>query len=768
MLGLGVNKLWTSSGQKDEYAVLSQKAPLVAAFDDEYYRSNGSQTTFSDLITHSRTSNATMVDSDGLIKWGPHNLLTYSEDFTQWTDVRLTVDANEAVAPDGTLSADKITEDGSNNTHAVYQKTSQAAGLYTASVFAKAGERDFICIRISTDNDTKRYGVTFDLSDGTFGSDSSSGSPTQTSYSISDAGNGWYLISVSAYNSSGEVWNLIATSNSANPTYSVAVPTYLGDSSSGIYIWGGHLYRSDLGGMVDNPDRGDSYVPTTSSAVYLPRRGHHVYNGYEWVNEGVLAESEARTNLVVYSNDPTNADWTNVSNRISIGSNTSGGPYSSYRSLTVNADGAIAELYQVGKALSSGSNYCGWVVAKYSAGAPFLIINLYDTTDSNTYAWFDIQSGTVGTANAGITNHGVQSLGDGWYLCWAYKPAASTSGGIGIEIGDADGSITCDSGDAILFAGCQLEQGSTPSSYIPTSGSTVTRAAETFTIPSANLPWPTPQYIGDELVTNGTFDTDLSDWTVNGAVWESGQIKVTDSSAAYNRRAYQYISGLTVGKVYALTATIDQGTMTSYSSVQIRKQSDDGVVINTPVLDSGTFTVHFAYSTPVYINILVDTTSTSSKYAYFDNISVREINPLSVSIQMDGRMTYADEDSVTYLIFWQKSTSDNIQHYLDHRGALTGKFLTQQKASNISDTVGTADVYTPDILVPFNFSTRHGTTFVNNAVDGIASTANTTPVELPDLSTTDLILASDLMGTIKTFRIWDKDLGDTGIEVAST
>jgi hypothetical protein len=50
--------------------------------------------------------------------------------------------------------------------------------------------------------------------------------------------------------------------------------------------------------MVNNPDRGNSYVPTTSSAVYLPRRGHHVYNGSAWVNEGLLHESESRTNLI--------------------------------------------------------------------------------------------------------------------------------------------------------------------------------------------------------------------------------------------------------------------------------------------------------------------------------------------------------------------------------------------------------------------------------------------------------------------------------------
>jgi len=39
---------------------------------------------------------------------------------------------------------------------------------------------------------------------------------------------------------------------------------------------------------------------------------------------------------------------------------------------------------------------------------------------------------------------------------------------------------------------------------------------------------------------------------------------------------------------------------------------------------------------------------------------------------------------------------------------------------------------------------------------------------LPDLSTTDLNLAYDYMGTIKTFRMWADDLGDSGIEEASS
>jgi hypothetical protein len=42
----------------------------------------------------------------------------------------------------------------------------------------------------------------------------------------------------------------------------------------------------------------------------VPRIGHHIYNGSAWVNEGILHESEARTNLMTSSGDLTGTGWT--------------------------------------------------------------------------------------------------------------------------------------------------------------------------------------------------------------------------------------------------------------------------------------------------------------------------------------------------------------------------------------------------------------------------------------------------------------------------
>ena len=57
----------------------------------------GVATTFIDFT---RASNATVTDSDGRVKWAPHNLLTNSESFdaASWTKTLATVTANTLAA----------------------------------------------------------------------------------------------------------------------------------------------------------------------------------------------------------------------------------------------------------------------------------------------------------------------------------------------------------------------------------------------------------------------------------------------------------------------------------------------------------------------------------------------------------------------------------------------------------------------------------------------------------------------------------------------
>jgi hypothetical protein len=145
--------------------------------------------------------------------------------------------------------------------------------------------------------------------------------------------------------------------------------------------------------------------------------------------------------------------------------------------------------------------------------------------------------------------------------------------------------------------------------------------------------------------------------------------------------------------------------------------------------------------------------------------------PLAVSIQMDGTMTYADENATATVVFvnWFLDSSNSIINRLETDVGTGEPNFIQRAAGNVDTPSGlNANSYTPGTNVPFNIASRHGSTFINGAVDGTALTENDTPTALPDLSTTDLDLGPTFMGTIKTFRIWADDIGDVGIAEASS
>ena len=819
-IGVSVPKL-ISRAVKSAYSVLGKDPKLVADFDGEYYRANGGKTTFSTLITHARAGNATMTDGYGpelvtngtfdtdsgwakgtgwtisggvasgaatysylsqtgiltvgkiysvtytvsytsgiialnstmsatatnrtasgtytevfvslgtefsfrgtnftgsidnisvrempVIKWAPHNLFLYSEDVeTGWTSAAVTPTSITTTLPDGsTGTAGRLQDTGAGS---FYQSRAVTAGeKYTVAVWVK---------RYGSTNQTFRLTNALNLSvDLTATAD-------------------WQLFELEGTVASTGTRGFGITDDAAGTNYDIVV-------------WGLHLYRSDLGGMVDNPDRGDSYVPTTSSAVYLPRRGHHVYNGYAWVNEGVLAESEARTNLAPHSDmsSATLAFCTRTANAATS-------PDGSENAFKIEATD-INMYATYNGIISNGESYA---VSVYAKAGTQNIIRIANTSSATNGQWFDLASGTLLTNNGAGNTATIEDVGNGWYRCTRYFDSVSepSAAELFISLSTSDGITSANVGDNAYFYGFQIENNATSSSYIPTSGSTVTRAAETFTIPSAKLPWPSPQYIGNELVTNGTFDTD-SDWTLGTNASISGG-KLNYSGGSGNTDTYQNI-GLVAGKVYWGVFTVSNVTS---GSVKLR-QGGDSSGGTVSALSDGTYSSAFVVPSGANAFLIVDVSS--SFEGSIDNISVREINPLSVSIQQQGRITYADDGGSSSFYTWKPDANTYIQSSYLTSG--TDKLYFTQKDGTTYDDVSQANAFSPDILVPYSISSRHGSTFINGAIDGVALTANTTPTALPDLSATDLDLANDYMGTIKTFRIWDKDLGDTGIVSAT-
>ena len=386
-------------------------------------------------------------------------------------------------------------------------------------------------------------------------------------------------------------------------------------------------------------------------AIDVPRVGHHLWNGTAWVDAGYFHESEARTNLIAYSEDL--SQWTSInsvlssttapdgtSNATILTDDASGGSNTASVRVTAFTITAIAHTYSV--------------FAKADQTGIFSLCLQGFATTTRGATTFDVSSGTVLATSANHTS-GIQNCGNGWYRCWITftGDAADLTGNYYLALADEAYSstignpdtVTMDGSNSVAFFGAQFEAGSTPSSYIPTAGSSLTRAKDEMTIPAANLPWPTEA-------------------------------------------------------------------------------------------------------------------------------------PLAVSIQMSGTMTFADTgvgavsaggqgEAVFFL--WKSNDSNYINDVLTTASTQTGRPVSQQKAVGVEDFVlGNDTEYSPGINVPFNIASRHGSTFINGAVDGTALTANTTPTALPDLSATDMQIGYDFMGTIDLFRVWKSDITDVGIAEAST
>ena len=351
-----------------------------------------------------------------------------------------------------------------------------------------------------------------------------------------------------------------------------------------------------------------------TAAINEPRVGHHIWNGSAWVDEGYLHESEARTNLETQS--VSLADYTaNESNGVVTSGESD--PWGGTSGGILTASGTAA--YSFGSVLNDNGPLTFSVFLRQGMSSAARLQIGENSAISGVYADVDLANGTIGPATSkGVAYTPVTSTIENWGNGW-YRASVTANFTVRIHVGYLT-FPTSTSGDSYYFAAPQLEAGSTPSSYIPTSGSTFTRAADTLTIPSANLPWPTEA-------------------------------------------------------------------------------------------------------------------------------------PLAVSIKMEGTMT---GQSRTFA----KWTLDANNEILLQSGA--SDFTFTQEAGGVVDTV-TGGSYTSGINVPFSSGSRHGSTFLNGAVDGTALTANTTPTALPDLSATNIQIGSDFMGTIKLFRVWADDIADAGI-----
>jgi len=236
------------------------------------------------------TSNFAISSSTGTgaltILQARYNIVKRSEEMnlTPWGVVAVTVTADAAMAPNSTMTAERISDGTTYNQHWLGQTLGSTAGAdHTCSIYAKAETLSWFQIQVGTN-----VYANFNIATGVVGLTGS----LVTATSIVDVGNGWYRCSLTApLTEQATMYPMLLDDNVApvGPNYT----NYQGSNRS-LLFWGAQV---EFGSLT-------AYIPTQAAAVKIDQGGPALTGlGLTgWSGTGALDVSVARQSMGVATN----------------------------------------------------------------------------------------------------------------------------------------------------------------------------------------------------------------------------------------------------------------------------------------------------------------------------------------------------------------------------------------------------------------------------------------------------------------------------------